>query len=203
MNTKEFYSLLTKQADFAVSAASQFATMMTSFDQAVAIASKIDTIEHEADQARHALADLTDRSFMTPMDKDDITDLADALDDITDCIESVAGRIVLYKVKSLRPDVEPMVNNLLLMTQQLSSVVNSLGSKADRTKLNASFINIHRIENDTDDMFRTALGNLFETMRSDPVEIMIWKEIYDRVERAVDKCETAANVVESMVVKYA
>ncbi|MFM9709489.1 DUF47 domain-containing protein, partial [Streptomyces galilaeus] len=100
-------------------------------------------------------------------------------------------------------DVEPMVNNLLLMTQQLSSVVNSLGSKADRTKLNASFINIHRIENDTDDMFRTALGNLFETMRSDPVEIMIWKEIYDRVERAVDKCETAANVVESMVVKYA
>ena len=199
----KFYSLLEWQANYAAQASNLFLHMTSDFQKASQYIAEIDDTEHKADQVRHELASLIDNAFITPMDKEDITDLADKLDDITDCIESATGRILIYDVETLRSDLAPMVSNLNRMTSLLQSIVSQLGQKPDRAKLNGIFISLHEIENETDEMFRSALGNLFKTMKSQPVEIIIWKEIYDRVERAVDKCEHAANVIESMVVKYA
>lgn len=198
-----FFALLNQQADFMVQAATQFNDMFSDFDNASKYVQKIDDLEHEADAVRHQFSGKIDSAFITPMDKEDLTALADKLDDVIDCIEAAAGRISIYDIKVAREDIKPMAENMLCMAQNLQFAVKSLGESKNRNAIHGTFIEIHTIENQTDEMFRAALGTLFKTMRSEPVEIMIWKEIYDRVERAVDRAEDAANVIESMVVKYA
>jgi len=198
-----FFVLLNQQADFMVRSATKFNQIFSDFGNSATYIRDIDQLEHEADLVRHTFSGLIDSAFITPMDKEDLTALADKLDDVIDCIESAAGRIEIYDIKTLREDIKPMAQNLLLMTNNLQSAVKSLGESKDRNAIKETFIKIHSIENETDEMFRAALGTLFKTMRDNPVEIIVWKEIYDRVERAVDKSEDAANVIESMVVKYA
>mgnify|MGYP003339538212 CR=1 FL=1 len=198
-----FFVLLNQQADFIVEAASQFNDMFSDFDNASNYVKKIDDLEHDADLVRHQFSSKIDSAFITPMDKEDLTSLADKLDDVIDCIEATAGRISIYDIRTAREDIKPMAENMFYMTQNLQFAVKSLGESKNRNAIHGTFIEIHTIENQTDEMFRSALGTLFKDMRNNPVEIMIWKEIYDRIERAVDRAEDAANIIESMVVKYA
>ncbi|MBS1722611.1 MAG: DUF47 domain-containing protein [Armatimonadetes bacterium] len=198
-----FFDLLTQQTDFVVSSAVQFQAMLADFGNANNYVQEIKAIEHAADQVRHELGTKIDEAFVTPMDKEDLSALADRLDDIVDCVESASTRISIYKVQSLRPDLAPMAANLVAMTKKLQTTVVALGEGSKLNDIKDMFVQLHSIENDTDQMFRAALGTLFETMQDQPVQIIIWKELYDRIERAVDKCEDASNVVESMVVKYA
>jgi len=199
----KFFDLLNKQADFMVTAAQYFNTLLEAYAGNDHYITAIAQVEHDADLVRHEFSGLIDSAFITPMDKEDLTALADKLDDVIDCIESASGRFEIYCVQSIREDIKPMAENLLQMSLSLQSAVKSLGESKDRNAMKETFITIHSLENATDKMFRGALGELFLTMREHPVDIIVWKEIYDRIERAVDKCEDAANVIESMVVKYA
>jgi predicted phosphate transport protein (TIGR00153 family) len=198
-----FYVLLEKQAECAVRAAREFHNLTRNFATLAERAQRIDDIEHEADEVTHQLANKVDSTFVTPLDKEDLHRLSSGLDDITDQIEAAVGRLALYRLSVPRPDVEPLVGLLVEITEATADAVGQLRHGRQREKVQDMFIRIHEIENQSDKRFRKALADLFDEPDPDALMVMKWKEIYDRIEIAVDKCEDVANVIESVVVKYA
>jgi uncharacterized protein Yka (UPF0111/DUF47 family) len=200
---KVFFDLLSSQADAAIAAATEFHVLSHDFTNATRSTDKIKRIESEADDYTHHLANRLDATFVTPFDKEDIRALSCALDDVTDTIESAASRIVLYRLVQTRSDLEPMVAHLVEITKVTKGAVDAL-CDLRRFKNNRDlFVEVHRLENDSDVGYRQAISDLFNAIEPDALMIMKWKEIYDRIEAAVDKCEDVANIVESVVIKYA
>ena len=198
-----FYELLEKQAQAAVDAAKEFQALVDDFANLAVHAARIKEIESEADHITHELANRIDATFVTPLDKEDLHALSSELDDITDCIEACAGRMALYELKQLRPDLKGLVELLVQITEATREAVKTLRSRPCRDKVQDLFIRIHQIENEHDAAFRKALACLLNAPDADPINVIKWKAVYDRIEVAVDKCEDVAHIIESVVVKYA
>jgi uncharacterized protein len=198
-----FYDLLEKQALAAVNAATEFHILAGDFCNLAAHAAKIKEIESEADHLTHELANRIDATFVTPLDKEDLHALSSELDDITDCIEACSGRMALYQLRQPRPDLEALTTMLVHITEATLEAVKTLRTKPNRESVQYLFIRIHQIENEHDAAFRKALADLLNAPDADPINVIKWKEVYDRIETAVDKCEDVANIIESVVVKYA
>lgn len=197
-----YFNLLEAQAEAAHRAACVFCDLVRDFGRLKELAAETERIEHEADELTHQLANRSNKTFITPIDKEDLRALSGALDDITDAIEAAVGRIVLYRLDAPRPDVEPMVSLLVEITEITHRAVAQLAHLKNAEQIREQFIQIHRIENESDTLFRNALQALFDNP-PDPLTVIKWKEIYDRIEIAVDKCEDVANIIEGVVVKYA
>ncbi len=198
-----FFELLEKQAISALRAAQEFYNLATDFGNLAKHAAKIKEIETEADHITHELANTIDATFVTPIDKEDLHALSSELDDVTDYIEACTGRMALYQLTQARPDLEALVAMLVKITEAMLEAIQSLRTMPSRDKIQDLFIRIHQIENDHDAAFRKALANLLNAPDADPIQVMKWKEVYDRIETSVDKCEDVANIIESVVVKYA
>jgi predicted phosphate transport protein (TIGR00153 family) len=198
-----FYELLEKQAEAAFHAARTFQQLIHDFDNRVQYAAKIKKIEHEADNITHKLANLIDSTFVTPMDKEDLHALSSELDDVTDSIEACTGRLALYEFVQLRPDMELLVSQLVRITEATLEAVKILRTRPSLESIHGIYRHIHEIETEHDGAFRRALANLINAPGADPIKVIKWKEIYDRIEAAVDKCEDACYTIESVVVKYA
>ena len=198
-----FYALLEKQAQAAVDAAKEFQVLVNDFANLATHAAIIKEIESEADHITHELANRIDATFVTPLDKEDLHALSSELDDVTDCIEACAGRMEIYQLKQVRPDLEGLVVLLVQITEATLEAVKTLRTKPNRDNVQSLFIRIHQIENEHDAAFRKALATLLNAPDADPIKVIKWKEIYDRIEKAVDKCEDVAHIIESVVVKYA
>ena len=198
-----FYTLLEQQADCAVRAALEFQGLARDFSHLANSAAKVEDIEHEADEVTHRLANKVDSTFVTPLDKEDLHKLSSGLDDITDQIEAAVGRIALYKLPQPRPDLDALLALLVDIAKATANAVAQLRHGRPRQELHECFVRIHELENHSDQRFRQALSDLFDMPDPDPLMVIKWKEIYDRIEIAVDKCEDVANVIESVVVKYA
>lgn len=199
----EFYELLEKQADASLRAAQTFQALIGDFDNRVTYAKKIKDIEHEADLVTHTLANLIDSTFVTPLDKEDLHALSSELDDVTDAIEGCTGRLALYQFAQLRPDMELLVSQLVRITEATLEAVKILRTRPSLENIQAVYKHIHQIETEHDGAFRRALANLINDPVADAIKVIKWKEIYDRIEVAVDKCEDVAYTIESVVVKYA
>lgn len=198
-----FYNLLESQAEAAHRAARTFHELTQDFGRLAEYVEQIVRIEKEADELTHQLARRADMTFVTPLDKEDLRALSGSLDDVTDAIEAAANRLILYRLTVPRPDVEPMVALLVKITGLTHEAVAGLARAPGREEMQELFIRIHGVENDSDRAFRQALQDLFDAPNPDALMVLKWKEIYDRIEMAVDRCEDVANVVESVVVKYA
>lgn len=199
-----FFSILETQAKAAFDAASLFLEMVNNFDHMEEFVKKIDDVEHEADQMTRSLMDMMDSTFITPLDKEDLRDLSHALDDITDCIEAASARAHLYKLRTLREDLRPLAELLVKAAKSTWDAVGELknGFKSSES-MREILIHIHLTENESDRAFRTALADLFEEPNADPLMVIKWKEIYDRVEVSVDKCEDVAKILGRVLTKYA
>ena len=198
-----FYDLLETQATAAVNAAKEFHKLANDFANLSEYAVRIKEIESEADHITHELANKLDATFVTPLDKEDLRALSTELDDVTDYIEACTGRMALYKLTQARPDLVSLVTMLVNITEAMLEAVKSLRTMPSRDKMRDIFIRIHQIENEHDAAFRKALADLLNAADADPIKVIKWKEIYDRIETSVDKCEDVANIIESVVVKYA
>jgi hypothetical protein len=199
-----FFSILEMQAKYAFDAATVFHDLVTDFDHISDHTKKVDVIEHEADQLTHQLGNKMDASFITPLDKEDLRDLSQALDDITDCIEAAAARAELYRLSVPREDLEPLVGLLVASAKSTWDAVLELKNGfGNSEKLRQTLIHIHLLENQSDRAFRRALAGLFDEPGVDPLMVIKWKEIYDRIEASVDKCEDVAKILGSVITKYA
>ena len=198
-----FYDLLETQAKAAHNAALIFHKLTRNFDKLPEYRQEIEKIERDADELEHQLANRLDSTFVTPLDKEDLHALSSSLDDITDRIDSAVSRLSLYRITLPRPDLDPLVYLLVRITEQMYEAIVTLRKMQNMEAMKPIFQRIHDLESESDKAFRQALDDLFNAPNPDPMMVMKWKEVYDRIERAVDKCEDVANVVESVIIKYA
>jgi uncharacterized protein len=161
------------------------------------LASKIKDLEHKGDELTHSVIDELNKTFITPIDREDIHDLSAALDDVLDLIDITATRIVLFQIKepiTLAPEISAV---LLSQAMEIGAAVSNL---QDNNHVVERCIEINRLENDADRLFQTAIVSLFEEVK-DPIDVIKRKEIIETIEAATDKAEDVANVLESIIVK--
>jgi predicted phosphate transport protein (TIGR00153 family) len=162
-------------------------------------ADEIKEIEHKCDFLTHEIIQRLHRTFVTPLDREDIHTLARSLDDVMDAIDASAGVVRLYQIERVRPDARELARLVRLSADQ---VVLALQALERRRGVAQPAVEINRLENEADRAHQAALRRLFEEER-DPIAVIKWKEILDFLEDATDRCEDVANVLEGVVVKHA
>jgi hypothetical protein len=162
-------------------------------------ADEIKEVEHKCDFLTHEIIQRLHRTFVTPLDREDIHTLARTLDDVIDAIDATAAIVRLYQIERVRPDARELARLVGASTEQM---VMALKALERRHGVAEPAVEINRLENEADRAHHTALRRLFEEER-DPIAIIKWKEILDFLEAATDRCEDVANVLEGVVVKHA
>ena len=162
-------------------------------------ADEIKEVEHKCDFLTHEVIQRLHKTFVTPLDREDIHTLARSLDDVIDAIDDSAGVIRLYQISKVRPDARDLSRIIKASTEQVVTAMKALGKKQG---ISTAAVEINRLENEADRAHQTALRRLFEEEK-DAIQIIKWKEILDFLEAATDRCEDVANVLEGVVVKHA
>jgi predicted phosphate transport protein (TIGR00153 family) len=197
-----FFDLFDQHAATLVEMAREVRDMFHQFDHLPERQARVKELEHRCDEITHQLATETHATFVTPLDKEDIVAIAKGLDDIADYMDAGAVRVLLYRIEESTPEANQLGDLLVECTEILQKAVNCLRTNKDRDSVIRACREIHRIENLSDSAYRRALGNLFNTPGIDPIMVLKWKEIYERLEMAVDECEDVSNVIESIQLKY-
>jgi uncharacterized protein len=162
-------------------------------------AAKIKDLEHKGDELTHQVIEELNKTFITPIDREDIHDLSKALDDILDLIDATAGRIVLFRINEPIKELPEMAAVLLSQVREIRAAVSKL---QDNDHVIERCIEINRLENDADRLFQSAIGYLFQEVK-DPIDVIKRKEIIETLETATDMAEDVANVLETIMVKNA
>ncbi|MDD5656478.1 MAG: DUF47 family protein [Elusimicrobia bacterium] len=199
---EKFFALFEAQADHNAQAVKMFKELVQNWDPKSPAFDKIRELEHEADITTHEIFDKLNRTFITPFDREDIHQLASELDDIVDAVQSLSNRMLLYKIQHSTPD---LINLVDILDQAADAIRKAVGNLQDKGKLRRVLdycIEINRLENTGDHARDIALSKLFEGT-PDPIEVIKWKEVYEVVEYAIDRCEDIANTIESILVKQA
>lgn len=161
-------------------------------------AEAIKKIEHKCDTITHEVIQRLNRTFVTPLDREDIHALARTLDDVMDAIDAAAGLIRLYRLDSVRFGVREMAQIITASTAEIRPALDAL---EDNKGLITHAVEINRLENEADRIHQEAVSRLFDDER-DPIMVMKWKETLDFLEAATDRCEDVANVLEGVMVKH-
>jgi predicted phosphate transport protein (TIGR00153 family) len=162
-------------------------------------ADEIKEVEHKCDFLTHEIIQRLHRTFVTPLDREDIHTLARSLDDVMDAVDASAAIVRLYQIERVRPDARVLASIIKASSLEM---VKALKALERRKGVAEPAVEINRLENEADRAHQAAVRRLFEEER-DPVAIMKWKEILDFLEDATDRCEDVANVLEGVVVKHA
>lgn len=163
---------------------------------------KIEGVESIGDEIAHKIMEKLNTTFITPMDREDIHALTSALDDILDYINATSQRLHLYNVKEVTDDARALANVILRASEETAALTDNMENLKDVKNLKQRWIEVNRLENEGDKISRHAIAGLFENQK-DPIEVIKWKELYEHLETAIDKCEDAANIVEAVVLKNA
>ena len=199
---EKFFELFEAQAVHGVAAAKVFRELAMNWTRDVAPFDKLRDIEHEADMTCHDIYDKLNRTFVTPFDREDIRELASELDTIVDLIESVGQRMYLYQIDRSTDELVRLADILWQSTETLRKAVAELQNPEKSRRVLDYCIEINRLENAGDQALGAAIGKLFQG-KPDPLEVMKWKEIYETIEQAIDKCEDVAHTLETILVKQA
>jgi uncharacterized protein len=198
-----FYDTLENQAKIAHDAAKVLDCLVLDFARVQDYLTELDALEHEGDRLTHAFINKVNTLFITPMDKEDLHGLSDRLDDITDTIERAGGRIGIYRLKAARPELSGLVTMLMGITNETHRLITLLRQGLQHPELAGVIAGIHAMESRTDKSFRQALAFLFDDESLDVRLLIQWKEVYELIESAVNRCEKLASFIESLMIKYA
>ncbi len=194
---EKFFEMFAQAAVNIDRGAAMLEAMMLDFRDAEKKAQGILDVEHHGDSITHDIVHKLNQTFITPIDREDIYALASAIDDVLDLIESVADRMIMYKIRQPTAAAAKMAEIIHQSTAQIVRGVNLLGKGGD---IRPYCIEINRLENEADRVSRDAVANLFAS-NPDPIEIMKWKELYEHLEDATDRCEDVANIIENIMLK--
>ena len=159
---------------------------------------RIKGLEHACDELTHSVSTRLNKSFITPFDREDIYMMSSSLDDIVDLIDDAARAIVIFDVQEIRPYARQMAGVIQKMAVELQEIVAILRRPKNITP---RLVEIHRLENEGDDIYHAAIAELFHDS-PDPLTVLKWKEIYEKLEAAVDRCENVANIIEGVIIKH-
>ncbi len=197
-NKREFFDLYTRASANAVEIARLLVQLLERYpEDGGELVRRIKDLEHEGDRLTHDVVDLLNRTFVTPFDRDDMYRLAAALDDICDYVDEAADDIGLYGVKVVPDEAKAQADVILRAAIKLDEAIQQLeGFKDSKRQL----IELRELEDEGDRLVRDAVAGLFRSGQ-DPITIIRWKDIHERLEEAVDACENAADVLEAILVK--
>jgi len=199
-----FFTLFENMAEVVGKMASQLQLMVNESDEdkRAEISAIIENLEHKNDDFTHNVFTELGRNFITPLDREDIHALATALDDIADYIYATAKKINFYKVNPNDLGIHKLAELVLQGSVEIKRAVHGLRDMKNLREMTEAIVKINSIENQADDVFDMSIDNLFNR-ENDFKEVIKKREIYQVLEIATDKCEDAANVIESIIIKYA
>lgn len=195
---ERFFEQFVALADRIVSGATLLDRMLSCEPPAWDIALQVRQIEHECDSLTHQIIQRLNRTFVTPIDREDIHSLATSLDDVMDAIDAAATVVRRYRLSSLRYGARELASLTWQAAMQLRVAVEALEK---RTEVHQRAVEVNRLENAADDVLDEALRKLFEE-ETNAITVIKWKEMLEILEEATDRCEDVANTLESVVVKH-
>ena len=194
---REFFDLFEEAAANAVRAADFLDQILADYPDRVELARDIVVCEQTGDRITHDIVQRLNSTFVTPIDREDILALASALDDIVDLIDEVSDYLQLYRIEAPMEQAQRLAHILVQATRQIAEAMPRLRTFAD---LRHYTVEINRLENDGDRITREAMASLFDN-GIDPMVVIRWKDIYERLEAAIDATEHAANILQGIVIK--
>jgi uncharacterized protein len=197
----EFFDLFAQSATNLRTAAEQLKDLIEDYQDVESKAQRIRDREHEGDEITHEIIRRLNTSFITPMDREDIYALGSALDDVMDAIDAVADLFVLHQIQEPLPEMKAQVDVLVRTAQQTEEALGVL-PRMDRERLEPCWVEINRLENEGDRIYRRAIAGLFSGDHK-AMDVLKWKEVIENLEEAVDGLENVANIIESTVLKHA
>lgn len=198
----KFFDLFNEHAEFCVKGAKEMVALMTNFDDLEIRVHAIEGIEKQADKVTHATLDALHKTFITPLDRDDIHQLITRMDDILDLMEDAAQTISLYDIKAITPEAKRLAELCLACTEKVKAAVALLHNMDNSKEILAICKEIDRLESDADHVMRAAMSKLFRE-EPDVRNLIKLKAIYELLETVTDRCEDVANIIEGIIVENA
>lgn len=192
-----FFDLFNELSTKLISSAALLRDLFSNPDRLDEIASQIKDVEHEADHITHEVSTRLDKSFITPLDREDIHNLTQELDNVVDLIDGTARRAQMFHLNETREPAKKLCEILMQSVRQLEKAVTAI---KDPRAVAVATREVKRLEAEGDTVYHNAMGQLFAG-RPDPLDVMKWKEIYDTIEETLDRCQTVAIVLESISLK--
>ena len=194
---REFFDLFEEAGANIVRAAGLLERMVEHWPDNAELAREVVICEQEGDRITHDIIQRLNQTFVTPFDREDIIALASGLDDIVDFIEEVADFLSLYRIEAPMDQAQEMARVLHEATRAIAQAIPRLRTLKD---IHHYTVEVNRLENEGDRMLRSALASLFE-QGIDPMMVIRWKDIFERLEDAIDSTETAVNILEGIIIK--
>jgi len=198
---QNFFELFDKVASNILHAATLLVAIMEHFTNLDNWAQEVHQLENDGDLLTHDIIKKLNKTNITPIDREDIHALASTLDDILDFIWGTAARLAIFRMKESTKEAVIMSKELLTTVELVHKAIKKLEEK-NYSHMQEYCIEINKLENKIDRVFRDALGHLFDEIK-DPILVIKWKEIYEHLENASDKCEDVADILESIAIKNA
>jgi predicted phosphate transport protein (TIGR00153 family) len=199
----EFYDLFDQETANLVVAAEKLVDLFNNYENVEAKAKELKELEHKGDVITHQIIARVHRSFVTPIDREDITLLAHSLDDVMDFIEAAGRTAHLYHIAQPTERARELALIVDKMAHKLNEVMPQLRHRDKFKWILEQCVEINTLENEADDVQHAALAELFEACRTDACEVIKWRELYGHLEDATDRGEDVANILEGVVLKYA
>lgn len=199
---KVFFDFFIETANKACIAAVKLDELVNNYTNVEEKIQVIKEVEHDCDRCIHDIFSQLNKSFITPIDREDIYEIAKALDNITDFIESTAQDFTMFNVKAMTQHAKEFTALIVKCTEELKSVMEELKNLKVSKSLMDKIIEVNRLENVGDELYRKSMAELFSD-GLDAKEIMKWSVIYNSFEDSLDACEDVANIAEGVVMKHA
>jgi predicted phosphate transport protein (TIGR00153 family) len=197
---KVFFNLLEEQAELVLKSAELFKKMVDNYNTFGVKIKRMRALEHEGDEIVHKMFHKLNKTFITPIDHEDISKLTSLYDDVLDYIDAVAGKIYLFKIKKPDGVIKEFADLIVEQVKEVNSALKQI-RKIRQEEIEKTFKKIHSFENKADDLCDEAIAKLFK--EKDPIKIMIMKDIYEFLEQITDKCEDVCLVIQDIVMKNA
>ncbi len=199
----KFFDLLQDGAENQLATAKRLLDLMEHYEQVPQKVDAVIELEHRGDFIIHEIMRQLHRTFVTPIDREDIAALGERIDDVVDALEEAARLMLDYKIERPTEKAKELASLVVKCSEELNKAVAVLKSRGGQLRqVLDQCVEINRYENEADIVFRLALAELFQE-EPNPIRIMKWRDIYTQIEQATDLCEDAADVLEGIVLKYA
>ena len=199
----EFYDMFEQETANLVAAAEKLVDLFDNYEDVEAKAKELKEFEHRGDVITHEIIARVHRSFVTPIDREDITLLAHSLDDVMDFIEAAGRTAFYYRIAEPTERARELARIVVKMARKLNEVLPRLRRHDQFPWILKQCVDINSLENEADDVQHAALAELFDACREDACEVIKWREIYGHLENATDRGEDVANILEGIVLKHA
>jgi predicted phosphate transport protein (TIGR00153 family) len=199
---EKFFDLFRQAADLIVDGAKEFRAMLSDLKDIETRAKNIKNIEHRADEVTHRTVELLHKTFITPLDREDIHQLISRMDDILDHIEAASERMYLYDIRVAPPEAIALADICIKSAEDIRHAVNHLENLKNPAEIIKHCVEVNRLENEADHILRSAMAKLFRD-EPDTRQLIKLKEIFELLETVTDRCEDVANIVEGIVLEYA